>query len=37
MIAEVVEASIQIYEEGMQVCAEGIKIWMELYISLFFL
>lgn len=30
MIAEVVEASIEDYEEGMQACAEATKIWMQV-------
>ncbi|KAL7140398.1 hypothetical protein ABFS83_09G118100 [Erythranthe nasuta] len=29
-IAEVVEASIQDYEEGMQACAQAAKIWMQI-------
>ncbi|KAF3324151.1 aldehyde dehydrogenase family 7 member A1 [Carex littledalei] len=30
VIAEVVEASIEDYEEGMQACAEATKIWMQI-------
>lgn len=29
-IAEVSEASIQDYEEGMQACSEAAKIWMQV-------
>ncbi|KAH6779195.1 aldehyde dehydrogenase 7B4, partial [Perilla frutescens var. hirtella] len=29
-IAEVAEASIQDYEEGMQACANATKIWMQI-------
>lgn len=33
-IAEVVEASVEDYEEGMQACFEAAKIWMQVCQSL---
>jgi aldehyde dehydrogenase family 7 member A1 len=30
VIAEVVEASTEDYEEGMQACAEATQIWMQV-------
>lgn len=33
IIAEVVEASIEDYEEGMQACNEAAKLWMQVYSS----